>query len=267
MCLLTYLPDGILPDTEALTNGTTFNDDGHGYAIVDREGNRIITGRGMEAREMIEEFAVMRAFHPDGPALFHSRLATDGTISLLNCHPFTIGDDPRTVLAHNGIMPIRTPKGDPRSDTRIVAEDHIPRAFGTLRRRRARLAFERWLTTYNKVVILTVDRRFRENGFILNESAGTWANGIWYSNDAYLPYKYEGYGVYKATGDRLWALGPREVPTSAKHEDPCWHCGYLTDYTLDECPRCGTCFDCGEYWNACMCYIPSKAIDGPARGK
>lgn len=258
MCLLTFFPAGTLPDLEALMNGTTFNDDGHGYAIVDLLGARIITGRGMDAREMVDEFATLRDVYPDGPAMFHSRLATDGYINLLNCHPFVVGNDPRTVLAHNGIMPIRPGKDDPRSDTRYVAESHIPRAFGTLRRRRARLAFERWMGTYNKVVILTVDRRFRENAFILNEKAGTWVNGIWYSNDGYLPY-----GGYE-TASRTWVLGPVNGKP-VEESDECWVCGLRTSYRLSECPKCGVCFDCGEGWQACQCYTPSKALDGPAR--
>jgi glutamine amidotransferase len=269
MCLLTFFPAGIKPDTTALFNGTTFNDDGHGYAIVDVDDRRILIGRGMEAREMIDEFALMRDLYPDGPAMFHSRLATDGSVNLLNCHPFVIGGDSRTVLAHNGIMPIRPRPGDPRSDTRIVAEDHIPKAFGTLRRRRARLAFQRWLTSWNKVVILTVDRRYREHAFILNESQGKWVNGIWYSNDGYLPFGGIGYSVSK--GHNWWDDAPKPHVIGGKSTDldktcECWVCGRTSPYYLDECPHCGVCFDCGESPRYCQCYVPAKVIDGPARG-
>lgn len=264
MCLLTFFPGGTLPDVQALANGTTFNDDGHGYAIVDRERSRILTGRGMEANEMIDEFATVRDMYPDGPAMFHSRMATDGSVNLLNCHPFVVGGDPRTVLAHNGMMPLRPKAGDPRSDTRIVAEDYIPRSYGSLRRRRARLAFERWLTRYNKVVILTVDRRFRENAFILNQESGIWVKGIWYSNDGYLPYG--GY-VPSASFYKSWpsVLGPAGSSSTKEKYDECWECGLHTDWSLGECPRCGVCFDCGERPEFCMCYTPTKVIDGPAR--
>ncbi|HSJ75496.1 MAG TPA: class II glutamine amidotransferase [Gemmatimonadales bacterium] len=233
-----------MPDTDALLNGTVFNDDGHGFAIVDRVGGRIIVDRGMDAKDMIRTFVLQRRHYPEGPALFHSRLATDGGINLLNTHPFTIGGDTRTVLAHNGIMPVRPAKGDPRSDTRIVAEDFIPRAFGTLRRRRARLAFQRWLTPANKVVILTVDPRFRDNAFVLNEHAGTWEDGVWYSNDAYL-------GWYPSTTAYRWDAGAGSlVPTyMGKTSDTyltCWVCKGDVSVSLGECPFCGLCFDCGE---------------------
>jgi hypothetical protein len=259
MCLLTFCPAGIMPDEDALLHGAVFNDDGHGYAVVDIAGSRIITGRGSDAFEMIEEFSAIRARFLDGPALFHSRYATDGAVNLLNVHPFEVAGDPRTVLAHNGIMPLRPAKGDPRSDTRLVAEKWIPAAYGTLRRRRARVAFERWLTPWNKVVLLTVDRRFRghaedhgDHAFILNESAGTWDKGIWYSNDGYKPYRPKMSGIV--------VIGGRHITDISDRKDFCWNCGEATDFRyFSECPNCGTCFDCGERFGSCLCYSPGKA--------
>lgn len=264
MCLLTYFPEGVMPDADALRNGATWNDDGHGYAIVDVAGNRIIVDRGMDAKEMIRDFAVIRAAYPDGPALFHSRLATDGTVNLLNVHPFPVGGDSRTVLAHNGIMPLRPPKHDPRSDTRVVAEEHIPRAFTSLRRRRARLAFQRWMGAWNKVVILTVDPRFRGHGFILNEEEGMWDDGVWYSNNAYQGYYPS--AAYTYTWDKEWdRMVPKAISASRAladdHVHACWACQESVDYTLGECPKCGICFDCGEMPFRCLCYVPSRRLD------
>jgi glutamine amidotransferase len=257
MCLLTFIPEGIMPDENALSYGATFNDDGHGYAIVDLAGQRIVTGHGSDAVEMIAEFSYFRERYLDGPALFHSRFATDGSVNLLNVHPFEVGGDPRTVLAHNGIMPLRPDKGDPRSDTRLVAEQWIPKAYGTLRRRRARLAFERWMSPFNKVVILTVDRRYRahgpdhsDNAFILNESSGTWDNGIWYSNSGYKPWM-----SHKSQMSGMVTMGPR----GTGREGFCWKCGLEVDFRIqDECPVCGVCFDCAESKEYCLCYSPSR---------
>lgn len=255
MCLLTFVPQGIMPDEDALWHGAIMNDDGHGYAVVDIAGQRIVTGRGRDYGEMITEFSLVRARYLDGPALFHSRFATDGLVNLLNVHPFEIGGDPRTVLAHNGIMPLRPAVTDPRSDTRIVAEQWIPRAYGSLRRRRARLAFEHWLTRYNKVVILTVDRRFRahgsdhsDNAYILNELSGMWDNGIWYSNDAYKPWI-----PAKPSKSGMVIMGATRAPDKG---NVCWKCLVWTP--ADECPACGICLDCGEKTDYCLCYSPGK---------
>lgn len=261
MCLLSFFPAGVMPDADALENGAIFNDDGHGYAIVVPSARRIIVDRGMDAKEMIKSFVDARRVFPDGPALFHSRMTTDGVTNLLNCHPFPIGGDCRTVLAHNGIMPLRPSKGDPRSDTRIVAEQHIPRAYGTLRRRRARLAFERWLGSWNKVVILTVDPRYRDHAFILNEDEGIWDGGTWYSNSMYQDWRVRTKVPPAWLDDDDWTMDVIRTADGNVATGHCWACQAPVDYSLGECPLCGICFDCGEKPERCLCYVPSRRLD------
>ena len=254
MCLLTFLPPGVLPDITALWHGTQINTDGHGFALVD--GDHLMVRRGMHAEQMLEDFAVARHRHPDGPALFHSRLGTHGGCGVDNCHPFPVGGDPRTVLAHNGILPatVRPGKGDRRSDTRIAAEDFLP-AFGPLRLRRTRLRLERWMTPHNKMVILTVDRRFKQRSYILNERCGSWDDGIWYSNDGYLPLPPQRWSHTRPSPcDTRSLLPPRRMPSR------CECCGFILDPRDEACPDCGWCLDCGEMPADCWCYQPA-ALD------
>lgn len=253
MCLLTYLPAGVLPDTAALLNGTDTNRDGHGFAIV--AGDRLLIERGMDGEQVIAAFERTRRSHPDGPALFHSRYATHGVTDLDNCHPFHVGRDMRTVIAHNGILPatVQPRRGDPRSDTRYAAEVHLPRVGG-LHLRRTRLRLERWMTPFNKMVLLTVDRRFKQQGFILNESSGIWDGGIWYSNDDYQPPPTSAWWTARY-GDTL----PDWLETIAGPER-CPYCGTPVDVDLDvECRCCGWCFDCGAPPSVCGCYPPPSA--------
>ncbi len=146
MCMLTYLPAGLLPDPEALARGADFNGDGHGYAIVTTRG--ILIGKSFNFDESLEKFTALRRQHPNGPALFHSRLGTHGKITKANIHPFRVNRQASTVLAHNGILDRSVQPGPrhTRSDTRIFAEDHlgttIPSSFDNLP---ARLDLERWL--------------------------------------------------------------------------------------------------------------------------
>ena len=250
MCLLTFFPAGVLPDAAALLNGAYLNDDGHGFAIV--AGDRIIVRRGLDAERLVEAFATQRRQHRDGPALFHSRFGTHGDRSVDNCHPFPVGGDPRTVLAHNGILPtiVRPSKGDPRSDTRIAAEDFLP-LFGPLRLRRVRLRFERWMTPNNLMVILTVDRRFKQRAYILNEQYGIWDGGIWYSNDGYRPPRHRWTAPDTSGWD--WPSWSRLDHTAGV----CGFCEALIDLTACECPHCGWCLDCGEMPDDCQCYTPA----------
>lgn len=189
MCLLTFFPAGVEPDIAALYIGAENNPDGHGYAIVDVKRNRIITYRGLDEDRVIQRFIKERIKYPDGPALFHSRIGTAGKMKKQNCHPFYVGDDRRTVIAHNGILPRKAqPKnGEIRSDTRLLAERWLPKGrFGHLRTKRGRRHIARWLGGGNKLVVLTVNPEYRGgNAFIMNEAQGEWHEGVWYSNDSY----------------------------------------------------------------------------------
>lgn len=239
MCLLTFIPGGTMPDLSALTNGTFFNNDGHGYAIV--SGDRLIVEKSLDAAHLVESFAEARARNLDGPALFHSRFSTHGSSSVRNCHPFHVGGDKRTIIAHNGILPkdVHPCKKDWRSDTRIAAENFIP-SLGHLRARRTRLRLERWMTRANKIVILTVDRSFKDTSYILNEQSGTWDGGIWYSNDGY---------------QSKWADWP-----SASWKNVCGGCALPNRW----CSCDYRCPDCYTEWENCLCW-PTQLAEGQAK--
>lgn len=230
MCILTFIKPGITPDTDLLSRGALVNPDGHGYAL--HTTDQILVGHGLDATTVIAEFAQLRDRHPDGPALFHSRLATHGSEDLTNCHPFRVGGDERTVLAHNGILPkqVHPAKGDSRSDTRIAAEDFLPtRPFGSLDSWAGRERLERWLGT-DKMVLLTVDPAYKHSAYIFNEHRGHWNEGSWYSNDSYR------WGLWEETADRCEACGEFEPDKFGPH-----------------CPYCGHCEDCRREFPTCVC--------------
>lgn len=239
MCILTFVKPGISPNLDALRGGAVANPHGHGYAII--TDNTITTGRGLDAEAVITEFAAVRARYPDGPALFHSRFATHGPRTVENCHPFTVGGE-RTVLAHNGILPdiVHPAPGDPRSDTRIAAEELLPRRpFGSLDSWAGRERLERWLGT-DKMVLLTVDPAYKHAAYIFNERHGHWDQGSWYSNHTYLPW------MWAADGD--WG--------------DCEECGDFNDNPAGpHCTVCGFCADCFWSFPKCVC----TSLDGEER--
>lgn len=259
MCLLTYLPEGVQPDTAKLLTGARSNSDGHGFAIVVPDlitgKGRILVRKSMKATSLINEFEQLRALYSEGPALFHSRITTDGETGLFNCHPFMHRGDKRTVIGHNGILPgsVRPGKGDVRSDTRIFAEE-VAGHFKLHTVIGRQLAGE-WMGDYNKVVVLTVDPIYDQYGYIINESSGEWNQGIWYSNSSYKGYGYRSvtsgnytyYGTDGGEDDAFYV----SASNSRVWKDWKW-CGnmecsskYTTvnPYTL-LCSKCGLCDLC-----------------------
>ncbi|TDP27738.1 class II glutamine amidotransferase [Nocardia ignorata] len=244
MCILTVIKPGIVADYEALAAGAVANPHGHGWAV--HAGDRLIVGHGLDPQTTITEFAQARTEFPDGPALFHSRFATHGDHTTANCHPFAIGGDKRSVLAHNGILPehVHPLKGDDRSDTRIAAEDFLPQnPFGSLDSWAGRERFERWLGT-DKAAILTVDPAYKHPAYIFNEHRGHWREGSWYSN-----HNYE-LGRYPAGTFYDYEFG----------DGFCDNCGAEYDNPDGpHCPYCGFCEACLQPYPRCRCTCPDEA--------
>lgn len=242
MCLLTFFPEGVQPDPEALANGARHNQDGHGYAIVTPKG--LIIRKGLDPEAMISQFVADRWREPSGPALFHSRFGTGGVYTTYNVHPFRLHGDRRTVVAHNGILPalVQPDRKDKRCDTRIAASDVFPTGFGDLNVADNRLSLANWIGKSNKLVFLTVNPRYDEPAYIINESSGEWHGGVWYSNCD-----------YQAAGRYGWYEDDDEQAN-------CEFCESVDsiDYVSEMCVACGTCVHCGEVvarkGGDCECY-------------
>ncbi|MFM8798697.1 MAG: class II glutamine amidotransferase [Fluviibacter sp.] len=259
MCILSYLPAGaVVDDTveEHLYNGGLSNPDGHGWAIASPHG--MILGKSLDLDESLGKFVAVRNEYADSPALFHSRWATHGSIRVGNCHPFLVGKHHQTVLAHNGILPrdAHPAKDDDRSDTAILAEDIIPQRWFRLDKPTVIESITQWAGKANKLVILTVNPRYRKNAYLINENQGWWDNGtgVWHSNLDYTsPYP-------------RWArVGAKSDSFSTKEnwweEDE-----YAAEYCLfcepnkvalnfdNMCPSCKVCHDCYEPQWDCQCF-------------
>ncbi|MEW2507620.1 hypothetical protein AB0878_44890 [Amycolatopsis sp. NPDC047767] len=232
--MLTYLAPGILPDADALARGAEINDQGHGFAIV--VGDRILVRKDHDPARLIATFATARARHPEGPALFHSRLATHGSLSKANMHPFRVGNDSRTVVAHNGILPhsVHPGPGDRRSDTRVFADERLGnKPFANYDDPTSRARLEAWLGPFNKVAVLTVNRRYAEQAYVFNENRGFYDNGVWYSNTDFTSREENLL--------ELWADW-RACPTCNASE---------ADVETGLCEVCGSCVECGESEKDC----------------
>lgn len=258
MCMLSYIPAGVeLTDdgVRSLENGGEWNRDGYGWAIVTDAG--IILRRTLSLDEALDSFIEYRLEHL-GAALFHSRWTTHGASTVGNCHPWIVGTDYRTVLAHNGVIQHCTPAhGDRRSDTGVFAQDIVPRQFRRLDKPSVRNALARYIGTRNKVLILTSNPRYRQNAYLFNESAGQWDGdtGMWHSNGDYL------YGMRQYRGLVTYPNAVTETPDdTVPHlfDDICGWCDGEVN-ALAHCTSCGICQDCCETVGDCLCFYAKES--------
>lgn len=256
MCLLTVLPMPGLFDAktyERLENGAEVNPHGFGWGVV--SGNRVVTGKSMNAEEAIEDFYDAYTM-ATGPAMFHSRFATHGSKGLDNVHPFPVGKMRDTYIAHNGIMPVESHPGkdDDRSDTRVFADDILPRNYRRLDSVKVQEHLSTWLRG-NKIAVLTTNRAYRRQLYVFGLKAGEWVDGVWFSNG-----DHEGWKNYRhfAIDEYTWT-GALANKTSVSKE--CIFCESVDIDTMNYCKMCTTCQDCLEAETACLCMVPDGEAD------
>ena len=181
MCLLTFIPEYTDINMDHLANGAENNPDGFGFAI--HTGREIIQHSGLNFVEVVGRFMDLRDIHK-GHALFHSRITTHGGTCVENCHPFTVGRDGLSVVAHNGMLPIPSVNG--KSDTRIFAEELFPSWGGiaTLNSKKMRKRLAKFASG-SKLVFLSANPDVNHDFVIINEKDGHWTDGVWWSNGSY----------------------------------------------------------------------------------
>lgn len=288
MCMITYVPANIDIPWDGIENGAIFNDDGHGWAVASKKG--IEVGKSMNYDLAALGLAQAREDHgPDSLVLFHSRFATHGTKDEYNVHPFYVDPAPSgisdaggdTVMAHNGVLPMAWhPKhGDKRSDTRVFG-DVVARLYteNGVPSRRGGKAMGTMIGGGNKLVFLTAKDGLPKVR-IVNAHLGTFAGGVWYSNDGFLPSRWAGHGASSYWGG--WSGGHTTTRTVSKitnvhgtitksddddalvtgggsGKDDCGFCGAWgsVDQAADICQACETCISCTEWMGDCLCYVP-----------
>ena len=250
--MLCVIPPHVVPSREKLENSALNNPHGFGFAIVIPSENRIHVERTMNADESINNFLALRAKYPEGFATWHARWATHGVQTVDNCHPFQVGKDTKTYLAHNGILSVLEDSADLRSDTRIFAEDLLPSIGGAPSLDNPQI----WnmledFTTGSKVVVLTLNPNAKHQCYLLHEEKG-WHDddGVWWSNDSCYINKWEG----------SWKSITAPSTKYEYRDGFCLVCEELLPAnSLDKCAHCKTCQDCYMVEGECLCYKPSTA--------
>lgn len=223
MCIAIYQSTGYRLPKEQMVQSWKNNPDGGGFAYFDGNGE-IVIEKDMELDGMMYKYerAVDR-YASTSPFAVHFRIATHGAVNLENCHPFMVSED--TVIIHNGIIPVLfESKEDPRSDTRVFAEDYLTKMKDDWMDDENMMDLVETFIGGSKLVILS--RAGKKDAYIANERTGNWSDDekIWYSNAS-----------YKGISKLLWSSSSQlslgcDIPTV--DED---------SYILPECKMCGEC--------------------------
>lgn len=272
MCMLCVVPPNVLPSREKLENSALNNPDGFGFAIVIAKEKRILVERTMDADESINRFLEMRAKYPEGYALWHARLATHGSVDVSNCHPFAVGNNGYTILAHNGVLPTIEKTADKRSDTRIFAEDILARIGGAPALDNDQI----WnmiedFSSGSKICVLTIDPRAKYQMYLMHEDKGKYDESkVWWSNDTCTltnGYLYRGSSNAWSYYDdyAYWGNTASKTKDSCEADNlfACSVCGGLSsDDEMEKqnwvCKGCNACQWCETNANACLCYKKSE---------
>lgn len=276
MCMITYVPENqpLTADIlDGITNGGTWNDDGHGWAIAASTGT-MLTGKSLDFAEALESFVEARESVGNAHAVFHSRWATHGSVRVENVHPFPVGR--YGIVAHNGVLPqmFHPTLDDDRSDTRILADEWLMEFSrrGTFSRREAR-QIGSVIGLGNKLVILSVSPKLRHPiARIVNAEQGEHAYGAWFSNGDYLydktvPTRHLAASWALDDDWRNWQYNPvtggyeySQTAIEARSTESVWSdcsiCGNkgTVDTMSNYCSACDSCLDCKEAIRDCLCY-------------
>ena len=278
MCILMYAHSNASIPRKHLENACDNNPDGFGWAIITFDGKEwgLLTDKGMKDRPIIDSFLEAREQHPSWPALFHARIATHGTTTVDNAHPFWVAEN-MTVLAHNGMLPIREQDG--KSDTRLFAEEWLP-TLGVKELLDTDEGFEQLedFASGSKLVVLSIDPELERFSYIVNEELGHWDQGVWYSNNSYkyksYSYSYSGWdwrrqSSHFQSGTYSVAQDGHIVFDSDKEDRPgrnylwavCELCRdeFLANEDEPLCPTCGWCTVHDTH--SCNCHLNGIGLE------
>lgn len=213
MCIIIACPPGRQPNFDNLIDATWENPDGHGWVMQTPNGLEMFRTPD-DPDEAVTRFWTARDEYPNGWAVWHSRLATHGGVNMENTHPFQVPGKP-WYLMHNGVLPLTDgPFRHDRSDSRILAEDHISQVSWK-QMRRDKKEIEKWLSN-DKVVLISGRQERGGNVLIFNEHVGKWnvKDKCWYSHPLF------GYSWRKGRSNSLGATSYSGSGSSASTRQP-----------------------------------------------
>ena len=188
MCLAWMRPAGAAAIPQSyLDSAVSKNPDGFGFAYTD--GGLLRVERFLPGGRKAFVARYREVEKRGDTVIGHARLATHGSRTLANTHPYVYTDPAgfEVAVAHNGIIRIKA-SGD-ESDTAMFVRlvlAHLPSRWW--KQPALMYLVSEALGYGNKLVMLTAEGE----SVIVNADAGVERSGTWYSNAYSLPYAAPG---------------------------------------------------------------------------
>ena len=198
MCIaIVKTKEGTITD-EQLKNCFNRNKDGAGFAYP-KDGEVVIEKGFFNFDTFLKRYREVEK-ECDNNMLIHFRISTAGLVDKTNCHPHRINN--KLVMIHNGVLRIDVPKNSKVSDTVLYCKRYLKQLPKGFTHNDVIMEFmAEHIGDYNKFCFLDSTGYYR----IVNEDAGDWVDGVWYSNESYKAPTYtdtwKGYSTYR---DRPW---------------------------------------------------------------
>lgn len=209
------------------------NPDGAGLTFFDGKNIQIIKEM-KSVKNFYTQYKEIRTKYPTIDIAIHFRIATHGGVNLTNCHPFKVNK--QTAFIHNGVIS-KVDATKEFSDTFIFNETILKKLPPNFVTNETILELLDSYIGYSKLVIIS-----GKNYAIVNESAGHWNAGNWYSNESYKPRKaYEYKPIYS---------GIKPYQRNTWHTPDLW---YESDIYATDTPQKKTA-DASKYYSGeCDC--------------
>lgn len=179
MCIAIYQPTGKQLVKKTLKTCWDNNPDGAGYMYNTAKGQLVVEKGFMSFKEFWRSYRASLAKNKRSSFVLHFRIATHGMINPANTHPFKVTGN--MAFVHNGILSIDVPKGSRMSDTAIFNEVILKKLDEDFLDDEAIMELISGYCGTSKLIFLTNTGKVR----IVNETSGTWHQGVWFSNDSY----------------------------------------------------------------------------------
>jgi glutamine amidotransferase len=178
MCIIAAIPQGKQISKEVLKR--CWHNNPHGGGFMYTNGKQVQTFKEMSSfKRYWKSFVNLRNEFPQSSFVCHFRISTHGKVNEDNCHPFLVNN--KLGFVHNGIIR-NAPLSSDYSDTYMFNEailKQLPSNF--LGNQSILTLIEEYIGGGSKLSFLTYDNQLH----FVNEKAGVWDEGIWFSNRGY----------------------------------------------------------------------------------